>query len=85
MIARTFPELALGGRRVSQGRTLIETDVVHFCMLIGSWPGLHYDVKLARRTRCSQRLAQGSLIFSIANALLPFDAGVVEAFSPPCC
>lgn len=80
MISKPFGELAVGDRCVSHGRTITETDVVHFCMLTGTWLGLHCDAEFAKRTRFGQRVVQGSLIFAIANAQIPFDPEVVEAF-----
>src|SRR5437870_2471314 len=80
MIDREFGALKTGQRKTSAGRTITETDVVHFCMLTGNWLGLHADSEYAKTTRFGQRVVQGSLVFSIANALLPSDPGVVEAF-----
>jgi acyl dehydratase len=80
VISNEFGSLEIGQRKSSAGRTLTETDVVHFCMLTGNWLGLHADVEYARKSRYGQRVVQGSLIFSIANALIPFDTEVVEAF-----
>jgi len=75
-----FPELTIGQRKVSRGRTVTETDVVNFCMLTGNWLELHSNVEFAKHTLYGQRLVQGSLVFSIVNALLPFDPTVIEAF-----
>ncbi|MCT8971360.1 MaoC/PaaZ C-terminal domain-containing protein [Microbaculum marinisediminis] len=80
MIDQTFGELAVGQVRTSRGRTLTETDVVNFCMLTGNWLEIHSNVEFAREALYGQRLVQGSLVFSIVNALMPFDAGVVEVF-----
>ncbi len=80
MIRQEYGALAIGQRSVSAGRTLTETDVVNFCMLTGNWLELHANAEFAKDTLYGQRLVQGSLIFSIGNALLPFDSGVVEAF-----
>lgn len=80
MIHDEFGDLSVGMIKTSHGRTITETDVVHFCMLTGNWLGLHADVEYAKTTRFGQRVAQGSLIFSITNALIPFDPEVVEAF-----
>ncbi len=80
MIDRPYPELAIGQKMVSRGRTITETDVVNFCMLTGNWLELHSNVEFAKHTLYGQRLVQGSLVFSIVNALLPFDPSVVEAF-----
>jgi len=80
VIQKPFPELAIGQRSVSRGRTITETDVVNFCMLTGNWLELHANREFAAASLYGQRLAQGSLVFSIGNALLPFDPEVVEAF-----
>lgn len=80
MIDKPFGELGVGQTRVSRGRTLTETDVVNFCMLTGNWLEIHANVEFAKHGLYGQRLVQGSLIFSIVNALIPFEPEVVEAF-----
>ena len=80
MIDQAFPELRVGQRKVSHGRTMTETDVVNFCMLTGNWLELHSNVEFAKHTLYGQRLVQGTLVFSVVNALLPFDPSVIEAF-----
>lgn len=80
MIDAPFPELAIGQKKSSRARTMTETDVVNFCMLTGNWLELHSNVEFARHTLYGQRLVQGSLVFSIVNAMIPFDPEVVEAF-----
>ena len=80
MISEPYPSLSVGQRRASRGRTITETDVVNFCMLTGNWLELHANTEFAAATLYGQRLVQGSLIFAIGNALLPFDPEVIEAF-----
>lgn len=80
MIAKPFGELRMGELTASRGRTITETDVVHFCMLTGNWLELHANAEFAKATTFGQRVVQGSLVFSIANALVPFNPDVVEAF-----
>lgn len=80
MIDAPFPELAVGQKRVSRGRTITETDVVNFCMLTGNWLELHANVEFAKSTLYGQRLVQGGLVFVVVNALLGFDPEVIEAF-----
>jgi acyl dehydratase len=80
MISLPYGELAVGQRKLSRGRTITETDVVNFCMLTGNWLEIHANAEFAKHALYGQRLVQGSLIFSIVNALLPFDPEVVEAF-----
>ncbi len=80
MIDRPFPELTVGDRQVSKGRTITETDVVHFCMLTGNWLEIHSNAEFAKHTLYGQRIVQGSLTFSIVNGMLPFDPTVLEVF-----
>jgi acyl dehydratase len=80
VIDKTFLELAVGQTRTSRGRTITETDVVNFCMLTGNWLEIHANAEFAKKALFGQRIVQGSLIFSIVNALIPFDSEVVEAF-----
>lgn len=80
MISLPYGELAIGQRKMSRGRTITETDVVNFCMLTGNWLEIHSNAEFAKHALYGQRLVQGSLVFSIVNALLPFEPEVVEAF-----
>ncbi|MDB5592448.1 MaoC/PaaZ C-terminal domain-containing protein [Enterovirga sp.] len=80
MIDKPFGELEAGQRKTSRGRTVTETDVVNFCMLTGNWLEIHSNAEFAKRAMFGQRIVQGTLVFSIVNALLPFDPEVVEAF-----
>ncbi|WP_297781803.1 MaoC/PaaZ C-terminal domain-containing protein [uncultured Roseovarius sp.] len=80
MIDRPFGELEVGETRTSRGRTLTETDVVNFCMLTGNWLEIHANTEFAAAALYKTRLVQGTLVFSIVNALIPFDSSVVEAF-----
>ena len=74
MIRHPFGELSVGQTGVSSGRTMTETDVVNFCMLTGNWLELHSNVEYAKASLYGQRLVQGSLVFSIVNAMIPFDS-----------
>jgi len=80
MIDRPFSELCIGDVKYSRGRTVTETDVVNFCMLTGNWLEIHANTEFAKATGHGERIVQGSLIFSIVNALLPFDPSVVQVF-----
>lgn len=80
MIRQPFGELALGQTGVSIGRTMTEADVVNFCMLTGNWLELHSNVEYAKSSLYGQRLVQGSLVFSIVNAMIPFNSSVLAAF-----
>jgi len=80
MVDAPFGDLVVGTRRRSKGRTITETDVVNFCMLTGNWLELHTNVEYAKTTPYGQRLVQGSLVFSIVNALMGFDSELIETF-----
>lgn len=80
MIDQPFPELALGQTRISRGRTMTEADVVNFCMLTGNWLEIHANAEFAKSAKFGRRIVQGSLVFSVVNAMLPFDSSVVDAF-----
>jgi acyl dehydratase len=80
MIDLPYGELSLGQRRRSGGRTMTETDVVNFCGLTGNWLAIHSDAEFSKRSMYGQRVVQGGLVFVVANALLGFDASLVEAF-----
>ena len=80
MIKNVFKELALGQKQVSRGRTITETDVVHFCMLTGNWIELHSNTEFAKETKWKQRIVQGSLVFSIGNGMFEHDSELIEAF-----
>ncbi|WP_239494763.1 MaoC/PaaZ C-terminal domain-containing protein [Roseovarius amoyensis] len=59
---------------------MTETDVVNFCMLTGNWLELYSNIEHAKEAIYGQRLVQGSLVFSIVNAMIPFDSYVLAAF-----
>jgi len=80
VIRQPFGELEVGQVAVSNGRTMTESDVVNFCMLTGNWLELHSNVEHAKGSLYGQRLVQGSLVFSIVNAMIPFDSSILAAF-----
>ncbi|MDQ7910849.1 MaoC/PaaZ C-terminal domain-containing protein [Phytohabitans sp. ZYX-F-186] len=53
----------------SRGRTITETDVVHFMMLTGNWAEIHSNVEFVKGTPYRQRLVQGSLVLAISQGL----------------
>jgi len=80
MIQKPFGELEIGQVGVSIGRTMTESDVVNFCMLTGNWLELHSNIEHAEHSLYKQRLVQGSLVFSVVNAMIPFDSSILAAF-----
>ena len=59
---------------------MTETDVVNFCMLTGNWLELHANVVHAKESLYGQLLVQGSLVFAVVNAMIPFKSSVLVAF-----
>lgn len=53
----------------SRGRTVTETDVVHFMMLTGNWAEIHSNVEFCQTTPYGQRLVQGSLVLAMSQGL----------------
>lgn len=80
MVDSPYGELQVGQTRVSNGRTITETDVVNFCMLTGNWLELHANQEFAKNTLYGQRIVQGGLVFVIVNALMGFETALIEAF-----
>ncbi len=57
--------LGIGGE--TDGRTITETDIVNFACLTADYSPIHMDADFARNTQFGERIAQGMLIFGIAN------------------
>ncbi len=64
-----FEEYEPGQAATSAGRTVTETDVVHFAMLSGDWNQIHSDSVYAAGQPFGQRIAHGLLGLSIASGL----------------
>ena len=75
-----FEDYEIGSTRDSMGRTITETDIVFHAMHIGDFYPHHVDAEWCKTTEFKQRIAQGSLTFSVA---LGMTAGEInpEAFS----
>jgi acyl dehydratase len=80
MMNLPYGELRIGQQARSRGRTMTETDVVNFCGLTGNWLEIHANAEFSKKAMFGQRIVQGGLVFVVGNALLGFDASVVEAF-----
>lgn len=52
------------------GRTVTEADIVMFAALTGDWNPIHVDAEYAKTTIFGQRIAHGTLTFSIMTGLL---------------
>ncbi len=57
--------LGIGGE--TDGRTITETDIVNFACLIADYNPIHLDADFTRNTQFGERIAQGMLVFGIAN------------------
>lgn len=75
-----FEDYEIGSSRETAGRTLTETDIVLHAGQTGDFYPHHMDVEWCKQQPFGQRLAHGTLVFSIAIGLT---AGEVnpEAFS----
>ncbi len=79
----SFENLKEGQTFSSGGRTLTETDLVMFCMMMGDWHGIHADETYAKDTRVGRRMFHGTFGISLAIAqsadLLPLRNRIVAA------
>ena len=75
-----FEDYIVGFQRISLGRTVTETDIVVHAGQTGDFYPHHMDAEWSRKHEFGQRVAHGTLIFSVAVGLT---AGEVnpQAFS----
>jgi acyl dehydratase len=75
-----FEDYELGGQRRTGGRTITETDIVLHAGQTGDFYPHHMDAEWCKTQEFGQRVAQGTLIFSVAVGMT---AGAVNplAFS----
>src|SRR5919206_1914052 len=75
-----FEDYVVGARRETLGRTITETDVVLHAGQTGDFYPHHMDAEWCKRQEFGQRIAHGTLIFSVAVGMT---AGVINplAFS----
>ena len=81
MIDKPFSEMKIGDVKISTGRTITETDIVNFAMIMGSWLELQTNDEFAKHTMYGKRIAQGPLVYTIAVGLLGYDGGILSALS----
>ena len=65
----SFNDLALGQVFKSPGRTLTETHLVTFTMLMGDWHPIHSDEEYAKGTRIGKRMFHGTFGLALATAM----------------
>jgi acyl dehydratase len=79
----SFETLEVGQTFSSSARTLTETDLVMFCMMMGDWHAIHADEEYAKKTRIGRRMLHGTFGISLAIAqsadLLPLSNRIVAA------
>ena len=61
-----FEDIALNTPRVTQGRTITETDIVFHAGHTGDFYPHHLDAEFAKTTPFGQRIAHGTMTFAIA-------------------
>jgi len=59
-----------GERWVTPGRTLTETDIIHYAGLTGDWHPIHTDAEYARGTPFGERIAHGLLVLAVGSTLI---------------
>jgi acyl dehydratase len=64
-----FEDYEIGTERVSGGRTITETDIVIHAGQTGDYYPQHTDVEFCKGTSFGQRIAHGTLTFSIGMGL----------------
>ena len=64
-----FEDYRLGAVRETGGRTITETDLVLHAGHVGDFYPHHMDAEFAKSTPFGQRIAHGTLIFSIGIGL----------------
>ena len=77
---RSFEDYELGARRQTGGRTITETDIVLHAGQTGDFYPHHMDAEWCKTQEFGQRVAHGTLVFSVAVGMT---AGAVNpvAFS----
>jgi acyl dehydratase len=75
-----FEDMEIGGKRVTKGRTITETDLVNFSGLTWDTFSLHNDAEYAKNTIFGERIAHGMMIMSYAIGLLSVEPSSTVAF-----
>ena len=78
---RYFEDYAVGAERTTLGRTITESDVVFHAYHTGDFYPHHVDAEFAKTTEFGQRVAHGTLVFSVGIGLTAVGEVNEEAFS----
>ncbi len=76
---KSFNELEVGERFVTDVRTIEDADIMGFAELTGDSHPQHTDAEWAADSRFGERIAHGLLVLSCAAGLVPFDPDRVVA------
>ncbi len=68
-----FEEFQIGDQRSSGGRTITETDFVIHAGQTGDFYPHHMDAEFCKKTEFGQRIAHGTLIFSVGMGMQALD------------
>ncbi len=71
---RFFDDYTIGDVRETGGRTITETDIVLHAGQSGDFYPHHMDAEFAKSTPFGQRIAHGTLIFTVAIGLTATEA-----------
>lgn len=63
-------DFSIGETLTTPGRTITETDIVHYAMLTGDWHPVHTDATYAEQTQFGERIAHGMLTLIIGSTLV---------------
>ena len=69
MHARKFEDYTVGTTRTSTGRTITETDIILHAGQTGDFYPHHMDAEWCKTQNFGQRIAHGTLVFSVAVGL----------------
>jgi 3-hydroxybutyryl-CoA dehydratase len=76
---KSFNELEVGERFVTEARAIEDADIMGFAELTGDSHPQHTDAEWAADSRFGERIAHGLLVLSCAAGLVPFDPDRVVA------
>ncbi|WP_136717774.1 MaoC/PaaZ C-terminal domain-containing protein [Halorientalis salina] len=65
-----FESVEVGETAETEARTITEADVVNFAGVSGDFNHLHMDAERMAESQFGERIAHGTLVFSIATGLL---------------
>lgn len=76
-----FEDYRLGEERLTMGRTITESDIVFHAYHTGDYYPHHMDAEWCKGTEFGQRVAHGTLVFSVAIGMTATTGVNMAAFS----